>query len=181
MRAWADSPPTPSADIATATDTKARDARGFFDPIKMRVPGLRQQVPESIDVFGRPVEFSQLDAINPAPVSEDHSEKATREMSRLGVTLDMSDGKIKVDGREVILTREERDAYQKKMGGAVLEAARGLVNNPRYDSLPEARKKLMLKQRVDAAREKATNELHVEQRKKLLEERRRRRRREGVN
>jgi hypothetical protein len=61
--------PTIAKDFAQAEDPYERDARGFVDMIRKRIPGLRQNVPIMRNMLGEPV-TKLKSAIHPADGSD---------------------------------------------------------------------------------------------------------------
>ncbi len=118
-------------DVAMATDTKEREARGFTGPIEKNIPGLRNQLPEAVDALGRPVDYSRFWAIDPfrSTTARDKSDPVIKELVRLDVGLSKpkrEDGESEEDFRRRTIKT-----------GMMLEARlRSVVLSPQYQQPP---------------------------------------------
>lgn len=180
--------PTLLSQIANLTDDKKRytGASGDSDftefektwnSIKIKVPGLRQTLPEQTDAWGRtqmndPVGFRIFNSFfNPANNSLDKKDDTDRELERLYNDLGednyyatrslpkMSfDKYLTIDKQRVNLSNEELVKYKKTYGKTAKEGADKLIKTSEYKNATDEEKGQMLAALYDYANQKAKEE-----------------------
>lgn len=122
---------------------------GRLNPIKSMVPGLRQQLPTKLDVYGeeRTNNKSGVAAIIPSRISPEKINKVDSELSRL----DLAAGRIPEeltgpDGEKIPLTVAQKREFQLVAGEGKREALNLLVSSEMYNKADDKEKKKMLSQ-----------------------------------
>ena len=150
--------------VAQGTDRTVRSPQregtanpltGLSETIQERIPGLTKNVPADIDVTGQPVQrpASSLGGANPFPVTTDKNDPVTKEMARLGFSVETAPinpmtvrgprgKKIEVPGSAP--TPAEAAELQQRETRRFYEAASLAVNNPAWEQVPDVEKKVLL-------------------------------------
>jgi hypothetical protein len=82
---------------------------GIVQTIQSRIPGMTQNVPPVLDVFGRPVQrpASALGGANPFPVTTANADPVATELARLGIATPTPPKNIKARGQTLQLAPDE--------------------------------------------------------------------------
>jgi ribosomal protein S18 acetylase RimI-like enzyme len=160
--------PSGIAQVARAGDPLARERSGVLDALQARVPGLRNQLPAKLNVFGKPVReggpiSDMLDPTRPTAASQDPLIQA----------LAKADAKIGFPSKTVTgpdrtrrtLTPEEYRAHLREVGPRTEAALRellqaGLFNDAREtpDDRRDAVQSTVTKVRAAASRRRRARE-----------------------
>lgn len=133
------------ADAAGALDDKAREARGFTAQVKNRIPGVRETLPESEDVFGRPLEHRKSRAVDPTLSSTRRNGMVERELLRLNIGI----GKQKASGDEMpesFRTRRRED------GQELYSVLADFVVSPEYAAMTDGERRAELAAEIKRTR-----------------------------
>jgi hypothetical protein len=153
--------PTAVAQLAAELDLRQTNARGFWDQVKNRLPGYRQEVPTRIDALGRPVEAratAPLDPFNRTTARETTDEVA-RFIAELRIPLHKIEPFTKAQGRGRDETPREFEERQRLVGQAKLAVlthyARRYGEQPdvfaRFLETPDGREELVSEITADMA------------------------------
>jgi len=142
--------PTLMSDAGAAIDNDRRSGRGVTDRLMSRIPILRRQIPEDVDVFGRPPQSRRTAMVDPTLTSSENKEPFMQELVRLDVGVVKTNKK---PGESETQHRERVIAQGKEMAKelANLTATRG------YKSAADDDKRKMIKDKIEQVR-KAVNE-----------------------
>ncbi len=149
------------AQTASAVDEYQRYAydenviTDTVNDIKMKIPGLRETLPKSVDVMGQDV-INQKSGIfnafiNPANVYPENATDTAKEIYRLykatgnaALIPARADKSITVKGIKTQLSSEERLNYQSIMGQCSCEIFTEAMKNERYSELTDEEKSTLL-------------------------------------
>ena len=143
-------------------DPYLREARGIFDDVKRRVPGLSETLAPRRNIFGEPIPAHEAlgpDFLSPFAYSKGLSDAAKKEISRLPHKFMPIESKLDgIDLRDVKDSsgRSAHDrlgeilAGQKIGGKTLLESLNKLVASPLYQRLPDVGDGIDPTGRVDA-------------------------------
>ena len=173
--------PSAAGQLARATDKYERDT---YDPrwwkqelnyLINKVPGLRETLPEKIDLYGQPVELSDgrglgsklvENLVSPGYLSEEQTDAVTQELLRLsdsGNAVSIGDvGKtagLEGDGRSVKLTAEQYTQRQKTRGQVLAMVLTSAIGSTAYALLSDKQKAWVARQAVRYANAAASREL----------------------
>lgn len=173
--------PSVVGQTARATDSYERDT---YDPrwwkqelnyLMNRVPGLRELLPEKIDLYGQPVELSDgrnvasklfENLVSPGYLSEEQSDAVTQELLRLsgsGNAVSIPDVEktagLDGDGRKVKLTAEQYKQRQITRGQTLATVLTSAIGSPSYALLTDEQKAWVAEQAVKYAGAAANKEL----------------------
>ena len=111
---------------------------------------FRRAVPERLDSWGNERQYTDNDVLNflnntilPGSVTQYQSSAVNQELRRLGADAMPRSGApsdFSIDGEKIVLTQEQKDAYQKAYGEAALSSLDGLIESETYQSLSDADK-----------------------------------------
>lgn len=162
------------------TDSKRRDARGgnmierAGKAMMARTPGLRQMLPERLDVMGRPLEQSRIGATLGFPVETESKNPVLQEMVRVGVG--MAEGKPRegeskanyetrlVASRKAGLgiperlpkeSNEDFAARQAAIGDSILKRVERLMQSPKYQEMDLVEQQHAIEEQISKARKRA--------------------------
>src|SRR3546814_1062097 len=82
--------PAMVSQMASATDPNLREARNILDTIKSRVPGLSDELPERLNLWGQPLARGKSfgpDLVSPVWVSTERNDPLMSEVARLRLGL----------------------------------------------------------------------------------------------
>jgi len=136
--------------FANATDDVQREAKGAVAGVKGAIPGLRQTLPEKLDMFGGQVERKDNFAnmfLNPTKPSKTRNDDvATKELRRLynGDEAIMPTKAKKDAFKGVSLTREQMREIDTQAGQAMKIAYAETINSPQYKALSDEDKRKSL-------------------------------------
>ncbi len=172
--------PSIVSSLAESTDTKRRDARGgniierAGKGVMARTPGLRQMLPERLDVLGRPVEQERLGTFFGFPTTRETDNAALKEMVRVGVSMGegkrrenekKSDYELRIAearkaGREkperlAKESDEEFAARQAAIGDSVLKRVERLMNSSKYQAMDTIEQQHAIEHEITSARQRA--------------------------
>jgi hypothetical protein len=141
--------PTGVGTVARATDSKDRTANTPLQTLESKIPGVRESLPATSDMFGNiiprqgGVATNLLDPTRPTMANND---AVTAELQRLvnktgtsGTPVPAPPTKISgvtPDGKKVDLplTKSDQQAYTKFAGPQIKQTLQGVINDPRYQS-----------------------------------------------
>lgn len=160
-----------------AGDSDFTELEKTWNSIKIKVPGLRQTLPEQTDAWGRtqmndPVGLRFFNSfINPANNTKDKKDATDRELERLYNDLGednyyatrslpkMSFNKyLTIDKQKVDLSNEELVKYKKTYGKTAKDGADKLIKTDEYKKATDEEKAQMLTALYDYANQKAKEE-----------------------
>ena len=111
---------------------------------------FRRAVPERLDSWGNERQYTDNDVLNflnntilPGSVTQYQSSAVNQELRRLGADAmprSSAPSDFSIDGEKIVLTQEQKDAYQKAYGEAALSSLDGLIESETYQSLSDADK-----------------------------------------
>lgn len=166
--------------VGQATDSKRRDARGnnmierAGKAVMSRTPGLRQMLPEKLDVMGKPMEQSRIGATLGFPVETESQNPVLREMVRVGVGMGEGkprEGEKKVDyetrlaaARKAGLgipermpkeSHEDFAARQAAIGDSILKRLERLMQTEEYRGMDLVEQQHAMEEQISRARKRA--------------------------
>jgi hypothetical protein len=144
------------ADAGTLLDGHAREARGFTGQIKNRVPGLRERLPEAMDVFGRPLPERRTAAIDPTLSTTARDGAVERELLRLNVGI----GTMKKQPDE---SAAQFRARRLRDGAELYSTLSEIVTSEDYRQMSEAEQRKMLGKEIRRPRAQMTREREREE------------------
>lgn len=129
----------------------------LWQSIEARLPGLRENVPVSLDQLGRPVPstVSGTGALNPLRVSQEQRNAALDELLKRGADV----GEPPKSVSDIPFTPGEQREVARTAGPYIEEYVAILMANPDYTGLAEQDKKRALAGAVASARQRAAAEL----------------------
>ena len=135
--------------VASATDSVQRDTKGIINNLKGGIPGVRQTLDPKLDSLGNelPRASSGFDTMfNPLKPSKARGDNLTAELRRLqdvkeGVMPSDVDAKIKFDGVEAKLSKQQQAEIKKNAGQATQEGWKRLIETQEYKDLTDEEKK----------------------------------------
>ena len=173
--------PSVSGQLARAADSYERDTydsrwwKQELNYLINKVPGLRETLPERIDLYGQPVELSDgrglgsklfENLISPGYLSEGQDDPVTRELLRLsgsGNAVSIPDvaktAGLDGDGRNVKLTAEQYKQRQKTRGQTLATVLTSAIGSTSYALLNDEQKAWIAEQAVKYANAAASKEL----------------------
>jgi len=153
--------PTVSSKVAQTLDPMARET---YDPnvtkqavnqVVNKTPILRTNLPEKVDVFGKPVQYGSdniilrvlQNFISPAIITKVSSDPGADEVLRIFDTTgetsqapQVAARSVKINGDTIKLTPQQISQYQTYMGTRASETLNKLVADPRYQKLDDQTK-----------------------------------------
>lgn len=138
-------------DVGNATDSMQRQANSIPEAIKARIPGIRKTLNPKQDSLGR--DLKQPDgglnaAINPLKPSRSTSTPLTNELDRLSSTgnsiFPTTDKTLKVGKNTIKLNGDQQYQWNQTTGQQTSDLWNQIINDPTYQSLPDAKKKSAL-------------------------------------
>jgi len=153
--------PTIVSDFNQAFDQYQRKSNDLLDPLKARIPGLRQTLHPKLDVWGQPIERNRTalaTAISPIRLSNRIEGPFNTEVERLkmegeDVAPTKADAKIK----NIKLNDDEYYIYQKLYGKVLEKGLTALIENPDYQKQDPDQQAKLFKDAISDVR-KATGE-----------------------
>jgi hypothetical protein len=148
--------PSLSNDVATATDSKQRQADTVAEAVKNRIPGARETNKVKTDVYGNELkrQSNALDTINPFRPSTNLSTPVTKEVSRLHnidpentdlqVTPTPVGRTVTVDKKTVDLNNDQKYKLGNAIGKATNDAWQSAMKSDVYKGLDDTGKAKML-------------------------------------
>jgi hypothetical protein len=144
---------------AQLTDPYQREIGSSLEAIKNRIPGVRENLTPTRDIFGEPqANPERLGGISPVTKRTLSDDPVRKEAARLKVgmpeapkSIDMPAAGDKTLGR-VALTQEQRDAYGKAAGEFAYEHLAQVVGSPAWESTPDFAKQIVFKKVFEASR-----------------------------
>lgn len=165
--------------VGQATDDKQRDTRGgnvverMGKSMMARTPGLRQMLPEKLDVMGRSIPQDRLAGLG-FPADTETDNPALLEMVRVGVSMDygkerqgedkkkyelrMAAAKKRGDATPERLPNEAREVYaarQAAIGDGVLRRVDKLMGTPRYQQADKVEQQQLIEKVIAQTRTRA--------------------------
>lgn len=159
--------------VRSSYDNQSPYVTTAVNKVKARIPGLRQTLPENVDVLGRTIE-NQNDFFNvffnPANTAQAKPTEASNEMYRLyKATGDKSllphaaDYSLTYQETKYILDGEERAEYQRVMGKTAHEGVADLLESRSYRNMTDEKKAAAIKLVYEYASAQAKAEYLEEQ------------------
>ena len=143
-------------DIANITDQFKRQANTPLEAAMARIPGLRQNLPAQVDIFGRQLETGGIQSINPFKPSPSVQTPLTNELDRLKATdkennvwptpFDNKD----FFGKDTSVSKEQLQQIQGEVGPLIEKRWSELINTPTYNNASDSQKAKILKNAKDA-------------------------------
>lgn len=146
--------PTGIAYTAKALDDRRRQVNSLGDAVKSRLPGLRETLPEMLDIKGDPmmeVGSGLYRMVSPAYLSDVKNDKVATELSTYDVSFPAASKKF----RGVELSPETHAELVKAMGKPTYLALERIVNSKAYQAMPDEARKYVLQNAVNKLREGA--------------------------
>ncbi len=137
---------------AQIMDTTIRQPETFGERIQAGIPGLSQNVPSRLDVFGQEVK-RQTPAISPINITKEQQTELDKELNRLKVNVGFVGDSI---GRQK-LDREQQRQYQLTAGQFSQNMLNAMVTAPFYKKLSDDDKEELITKIVNDSRDKARN------------------------
>lgn len=139
--------PTLVSDVGAVTDNRRRDVKGIQDAVVNRIPLLRRTLPESVDVFGKPLEARRSAAVDPTLASgaRDVTDPLLKELTRLDAGVPKSSRK----------PNESEADYRARIiaeGQAMEKAGRWLITVRNYSSMSDEEKRDAFKDAFEQAK-----------------------------
>ncbi len=135
------------------TDKTIRKPEGFIETVKANVPGLSQQVPPRLDVFGQEPTRSLSQRISPVGVTQEKQDIVESELKRLKINLGFPSKSIA--GQD--LTRDEYDRYVETAGKTLKDVLEQLMNGSEWQTLNDRQKEQIIERAETKVREKVKN------------------------
>jgi len=135
--------PTGIAQLQRSMDPYLRYSVSSMDRIKSRIPGLSEELPRRVDVFGRDIRLSPegqpalVNLFNPMYIRQYDNDPVAKELYRLNV---MISPLLKRIG-EYKLTPVEYTNYQRIVGRLVHRQMGSVVRSPMFRALPDIHKR----------------------------------------
>lgn len=143
--------PTISAQIARVQDPLLRQAQSFTDTWKSRIPGMSEDLPPVLNIWGEPIvregSFGP-DLLLPIWQSTHEKDKVKEEVVRLDAARSMPRRKY----GNVELTPQQYNDVVQRAGAPAKAILDGIVNTPIWDQYPEALKKEIIRRTIAEAR-----------------------------
>lgn len=148
--------------VANDDERMARESWEFLDVLQSQTPLLNQNLPPKHDVLGRPItwENSAYAVVSPIAASPDTDNPVEQEMFRLNFTIRPIPTTFQ--GGKVVMSAEDYSELTGLVGtvrvsqhGNLEETLKEFIASPRYQEWTDARKVMMLKEYVNAARAQA--------------------------
>lgn len=148
--------PNVVAGVAAGTDSTVRapylgetPEQDMLYQFMNDIPGLRENVPERLDSWGNERQYTDNDVLNflnntilPGSVTQYHTSDVNHEIRRLGAFPQReAPDDFSIDGEKVILTQEQKAAYQRMYGDAALGVLEPLIASSTYQSLSDEEKR----------------------------------------
>lgn len=142
------------SQMARASDPYSRQARTLMDAIKMKIPGLSEQLYARRDLWGEQV--ANKEVLGPAGFSALYESKlntdpVNQELLRLNRFPKQPDRKI----RGIELTDQQYDDYTRISGRLAKMRLNSLVSQPVFSAVPDAQKMMAIKNVIEKSRETA--------------------------
>lgn len=150
------------ADAASIIDSVEREPsrESFVQNIKEsvyeRIPGLRQRLPESFDIFGRPVEHRRMNVVSPFPRSTAKEDKDA--VDRQMVKLDVAIGKLGKKDAEGETDADYR-ARAKETGQLVYQVLAKTATDKEFDRHAAPDKREIFKKTISGERTAVASDL----------------------
>jgi GNAT superfamily N-acetyltransferase len=157
VRSLAASPiPAVVSQTAQLMDPYQREIGSVTEAIKGRIPGLREGLTPTRDIFGEPV--PNPNTIAAVKVSTESDDPVRKEAARLGVgspeapkTIELPSGGTKLG--KVQLTQEQRDVFGSEAGHMAHDIMTPMVNSPGWQYMPDFAKQKAFKMVFEKANE----------------------------
>jgi hypothetical protein len=152
---------------AAERDPLLREIHGMAEAMKARIPGQREGLMPTKDLFGQPIASPErLWWGSPFSVSAASIDKVRTEASRLGFatpeipkTVDVVQGKDFKKLDKVRLTPEQKDVFATESGKFAHEILTREVNSPEWDSRPKIVQRQIFEKTFKKARDLAHKKL----------------------
>jgi hypothetical protein len=146
--------PGMSATIAEEQDPYLRQAKGFIDGVRARLPGEREKLLTKLNIFGEPMKRDETlgpDWLSPIRYSAVNDDPVVRTLNDLGVW----PGRVAKKIAGVDLTDEQHHDYQRIAGQFMKKRLDTVVNAPGFETIPDPIKAKIIKAEVKATRKAA--------------------------
>ena len=169
--------PSAISGVAATHDTVRRQPQGISEGIKVRVPGLRQTVPEKVDVLGRTLPQEPLSVIDPTigvqarELTDPLAKEIVRTQVNIGRTTKIPEHSESIKGHKVTIpgeSREEHAAKARLVGILIERTASKVVQSERYQALESVDVRRLILQRTIAHARGELSKLTSDKRFQLL-------------
>lgn len=145
--------PTAVSDVGAALDPHRRESKTIKQMVQARVPLWRMQLPETIDVFGKPLEARRTAAVDPTLTStaKETRDPLLKELVRLDAGVPKSAKK----------QEESDDGYRRRLigqGQAMEKFGRMVIATRGYQALSDDDKREALKDAFEQAKREVSRE-----------------------
>lgn len=133
--------------VARATDPVVRQPRTLADTLKARIPGLSDEVPALVDVWGRDVrrKGSAWEVLlSPFPRQELFQDVASQAIRELGWKPGSPQRFLRLGGERVDLPPQLFDRFRRRVGEVAQEQVTISVESGAWEQLNEAQKRALL-------------------------------------
>lgn len=147
-----------SFQMARAMDPYSRQARSIVDAVKNKIPGLSEELLPRRDIWGEPL--PNRSALGGAGVTAIYEQRMSHdpvntELLKLG----MAPARVERKIRNVQLTDQEYDDFQRISGRLTKQALDRVVNSPQWQTWPPHVKRDFVQQTFKAQRDTAANQV----------------------
>lgn len=147
--------PSAVAQVARVQDPYLRRAENLVDKVKSRIPGLSEELPPRLNLWGEPIKLEGSlgpDMLSPIYISSDTNDKVSQEMVRLKMAPSPVDKKI----NKVELTPEQHNEYIRFAGEPAKDQLDRLVYSDAWERIPDFKKKELIDGVISRNRKLAT-------------------------
>lgn len=137
------------SNIASENDPYARESDNFWDAVKYRLPGLRNQVPAKLDQWGQPVPNigyagGPLSIANPISSSTEATDPVRLEAGRLGWAPPKQIEQITSNKHKHVLDADQRQELAQVVGTLIRKEASQLIRRKGWAALDDDQKRQAL-------------------------------------
>lgn len=169
--------PAVVSQTAQLNDLYVREIESVLDAVKNRVPGLRESLLPSRDVFGEPRQNrDRLGIVSPIVTSTESPDPVRKEAMRLGVAVAKAPDKINLPAGgdrklgKVELTPEQQDVFATVSGQMAHRIMSDIINSGTWERMPDMVKRRTFDIVFERARKAGRAEaLPLDQREKEAE------------
>jgi hypothetical protein len=150
--------PNVVTQINSTIDPYMRETDGLMDTIKSRVPGLSDELPARMNLWGEPVERGDAlgpDILSPIWVGHEKGDPVMSEVNRLRVKLSKPDRTI----GDVRLTPDQYARYVYMSGRPAKEMLGRMIGDPAWEQMPDGTRRILIREMVSRFRSIAKAEM----------------------
>ncbi len=142
------------AQMARASAPYTRDARTILDTIKAKIPGLSETLYPKRDVWGMPI--PQRDAVGGSYATAIYAQRANADpLAQALLDLKVYPAPVERKIRNVDLTGEQYDSYQRLAGGMLRDRLQAAIRRPEWSIMPDHVRHDFVEAQVKATRNTA--------------------------